>query len=321
MTHSIISTKALLAEILPLYNLGNQLTCILLTRGVNDTYLIQTSAKKYILRVYRTGWRTLSDILYEIDVLTHLDKKSIPVSTSVARQDGNFINTLQAPEGLRHLVLFTYAPGRPLDRHDASDSYYHGRALASLHNATDGFSSSHTREALDLNYLIDQSLQIIQPLHTCSSSDWGYLQDLTERLRLQIQQLAIQGLDWGVCHGDSHMLNDHIGDDHTITFFDFDCCTTGWRAYDLAILPWSEGFYQMDPGDILWNAFLKGYIEQRPLNETDLAAIPLFVALREIWHTALVAQLQPDSGIQGFDRMLQRTLRLLREWETTHIKR
>lgn len=59
----------------------------------------------------------------------------------------------------------------------------------------------------------------------------------------------------------------------------------------------------------------KGYTESRPLSATDRAVIPVFVALREIWHTALIAWLQPSSGVQGFDHILQRTIRLLREWE------
>ena len=320
VTHSILSTAALLSEILPLYDLAGQVSCIFLARGINDTYLVQTSTEKYILRAYQTGWRTLSDVLYETDVLVYLDQKGVPVSSPVAQIDGRYVCTVQAPEGMRQLVLFTYAPGGPLDRHDATDSYYHGRALATIHNATDDFTSFHVRPPLDLSYLIDQSLQVIQPLQTCSSSNWAYLLAIAERLRSRVQQLALQGLDWGVCHGDSHMLNDHIDSDHHITFFDFDCCASGWRAYDLATVRWCEGFYKMDPGDVLWNAFLKGYTEKRPIAETELMSIPIFVALREIWHTAFVAWLQPSSGVQGFDSILQRTIRLLQEWEITQIK-
>ena len=117
------------------------------------------------------------------------------------------------------------------------------------------------------------------------------------------------------------MLNDHISEDHTITLFDFDCCAMGWRAYDLAILRWCEGFYKMDPGDVLWQAFLKGYTELRPVSETDLASIPTFVAIREIWHTALCAWLQPASGVQGFEKILQRTIRLLQDWEAEFLSR
>ena len=230
------------------------------------------------------------------------------------------ICTLQAPEGPRHLVLFTYAPGRQLKRHDATDTYYHGRALADLHNASDTFTSAHVRDPLDLAYLIDHSLRMIQPLYTGPLADWSYLQNLAERLRTQIQQFATQGLAWGVCHGDCHTSNDHIDDNQIITFFDFDCCSAGWRAYDLAIMRWNEGFYQMDPDDTLWQAFLKGYTEHRPVADTDLASIPTFVAVREIWHMALIAWLQPASGSQGFDKIMQRTLRLLREWDATQLR-
>ncbi|MGH2480802.1 MAG: phosphotransferase enzyme family protein, partial [Ktedonobacteraceae bacterium] len=186
VTHSILSTTALCSEILPRYELGDPVTCLFLARGVNDTYLVQTPAEKYILRVYQTGWRTLSDILYEIDVLLHLARQGIPVSRPVVQANGDMVCTLQAPEGLRHLVLFTYAPGRQLKRHDSTDTYYHGRALADLHNASDTFTSFYAREALDLAYLIDHSLKMIQPLYTGPSVDWSYLQNLAARLRTQI---------------------------------------------------------------------------------------------------------------------------------------
>jgi Ser/Thr protein kinase RdoA (MazF antagonist) len=117
------------------------------------------------------------------------------------------------------------------------------------------------------------------------------------------------------------MLNGHIDTDRTITFFDFEFCSPGWRAYELATVRWCEGFYHMDPGDTLWNAFLKGYSEQRLVAEADLASIPTFTAIRELWHTALGARLiQAGSGFQGFDKNLQRTLRLLREWEKTLLQ-
>ncbi len=320
VAYSVLSPEALLSEVISRYDLANQASCVFWTGGVNDTYLVQTQTQKYMLRVYRTGWRTLSDVLYEIAVLNHLADAGVPVSTPVAQKDGSFALTLHAPEGPRQAVLFTYAPGEPLNRHDATDSYDHGKAVAAIHNAADGFTGAQVRSPLDLTYLIDQSLHVIQPLSTCSSADWDYLQALAERLRSRIQHFSAQGLDWGICHGDCHMLNDHIATDRTITFFDFDCCAPGWRAYDLAILRWSEGFYNMDPGDLLWHAFLKGYTEQRPVSERDLASIPTFVALREFWHTGLIAWLQPGSGLKGFDRYLQRTIRLLRAWEAEHLK-
>jgi len=320
VVHSILAPTALLTEFLPYYALAEPVSCVFLTQGVNDTYLVQADTEKYILRVYTAGWRSLSAILYEIDVLLHLERNGVQVSTPIARRDGNYVSVLQAPEGNRQVVLFTYAQGRALNRHDAVDSYQHGKALAAIHNATTPFTSTHARASLDLSYLLNQSLRAIEPLLAYTSADWSYLQELVERLRSQIEHFALQSLDWGLCHGDCHMLNDHINDTSVITFFDFDCCATGWRAYDLAIMRWSEGFYHMDPDDNLWHAFLKGYREQRQITEADLASIPTFVAVREIWHTALIARLQPGSGIQGFDGLMQRTVRLLQEWETNQFK-
>ena len=318
--HSILAPTALAAEILPRYDLENPVNCTFLARGVNDTYLVQAGIEKYILRVYTTGQRSITDILYEIDILLHLERNDVPVSTPVAQSDGNYINVLQAPEGPRPVVLFTYAYGRTLNRHDATDSYHHGRALAIIHNATASFTRAHTRTVLALPYLLDQSMRNIESLLAYTSADWSYLQGFAERLHSQIEHFSAQGLDWGVCHGDCHMLNDHITSDSVITFFDFDFCGPGWRAYDLAIVRWSEGFYKMDPEDILWQAFLKGYKEQRQIAEIDLLSIPAFVAVREIWHTALITSLQSSSGIQDFDRLMQRTVKLLGEWEQSQFK-
>ena len=318
--HSILAPTALTAEILPHYDLENPVNCIFLARGVNDTYLVQAGTEKYILRIYTVGQRSLSDILYEIDILLHLERNGVSVSTPVAQGDGNYINVLQAPEGPRQVVLFTYAQGKALNRHAATDSYHHGRAVATIHNATTSFTSTHTRTALDLPYLLDQSMQNIASLLAYTSADWSYLQGFAERLHSQIAHFSAQGLDWGVCHGDCHMLNDHINNDEMITFFDFDFCGMGWRAYDLAIVRWSEGFYNMDPEDVLWQAFLKGYKEQRHIAERDLVSIPAFVAVREIWHTALIASMQLSSGMQDFDRLMQRTVRLLGEWEKSQFK-
>jgi Ser/Thr protein kinase RdoA (MazF antagonist) len=318
--HSILAPTALLAEILPRYALEHPISCIFLAQGVNDTYLVQAGTEKYILRVYAAGRRSLSNILYELDVLLHLARNGVPVSTPIAQRDGNYITVLQAPEGLRQVVLFTYAQGKALDRHDATDSYHHGKAVATIHNATTSFTSKHERVALDLSYLLDQSMRNIESLLAYTSADWSYLQSFAERLHSQIEHFAEQGLDWGVCHGDCHTLNDHISSDSVITFFDFDFCGMSWRAYDLAIARWSEGFYKMDPDDGLWQAFLKGYKEQRPIAEIDLASIPAFVALREIWHMALIASMQFNTGIQDFDRFMQRTVRLLQEWEASQFR-
>ncbi|PZW29317.1 Ser/Thr protein kinase RdoA (MazF antagonist) [Thermosporothrix hazakensis] len=271
VAHSMLSAAALRREVLTHYGFQSLPDCILLSRGVNDSYLVRGPEERFTLRIYRAGWRSRDAIRYELELLHHLDQRGIAVSTPISREDGEYLTELLAPEGPRFAVLFSYAPGEPPDRHSVEDSYIHGRALAAMHNAADSFSPSVQREALDLSVLLDASLQTLEPLHSWVVADWASL-----------EQFAEQGLDYGACHGDSHILNEHLDGARMVTLFDFDCCGPGWRAYDLATVRWCEGFYHMDPDDRLWRAFLKGYTELRPI-EADQKRIPALVAIREIW--------------------------------------
>jgi Ser/Thr protein kinase RdoA (MazF antagonist) len=240
VTHSILSAAALLAEVLPDYAIGMPVGCKLLGRGLNDTYLVHTTDDRYILRVYRAGWRSLPEIGYELDALTHLARKDISMSRPLARKDGDFIRTLHAPEGDRHVVLFTYANGKE-PTHDGEQSQLYGRAVAAVHAATDDFVSRHNRFHLDLVHLADQPLAAIQPFLEHRPEDWAYLQALADRLRKRLDRFQREQPDFGFCHGDFHGWNAHIDEEDTLTFFDFDCCGPGWRAYDIAVFRWSGG--------------------------------------------------------------------------------
>ena len=50
VTHSILSTAALLALVMPDYPIGTPIDCKLLGCGLNDTYLVKTTAGRFILR-------------------------------------------------------------------------------------------------------------------------------------------------------------------------------------------------------------------------------------------------------------------------------
>ena len=82
------------------------------------------------------------------------------------------------------------------------------------------------------------------------------------------------------------MLYDADGDP---TLMDWDCLGMGWRAYDLASLRRSLG-RMVEPAHLaeneaesLFGAFLRGYTRLRSLSGAELAAIPLFVPIRQLW--------------------------------------
>ncbi len=113
--NSTLCTTALLREILPNYDLGSVEDCNLLNIGLNDTYLLTgNGGERHILRVYRSGWRTLENIRYEIDVLCHLYRKGVQVSIPLPRKNGNYVNSVEAPEGTRYIVYICTREGAEL---------------------------------------------------------------------------------------------------------------------------------------------------------------------------------------------------------------
>lgn len=55
--HSIPDGVALIDTVLRHYPIRNVRSCKLYKRGLNYTYLVETEQERYILRVYRRGWR------------------------------------------------------------------------------------------------------------------------------------------------------------------------------------------------------------------------------------------------------------------------
>jgi Ser/Thr protein kinase RdoA (MazF antagonist) len=248
--------------------------------GVNDIYRVRTEAGQYVLKVYRASWRSAPAVLYELDLLTHLHHRGVPVSLPVARRDGGWITPIPALEGARQSVLFDYAPGNPPKwpfHEDEAESRLMGRALAAIHNAGDDFTSPHPRSQLDEAFLLDHPLTAARPFLAHREEDWRYLLDLTERLRQRLRDLVGRGLAWGICHGDFHGGNAFI-DGQTVTTFDFDVCGPGWLAFDLA--RWKADSEGKNPSS--WASFLNGYREIRRLSEADLEAVPLFILLRTL---------------------------------------
>jgi Ser/Thr protein kinase RdoA (MazF antagonist) len=117
------------------------------------------------------------------------------------------------------------------------------------------------------------------------------------------------------CHGDFHGWNAHVDETQQLTFFDFDCCGKGWRAYDIATFFW--GARIRDKHKKRCSNFLRGYTEVRQLSDADLASIPYFVAVRHIWLVGVLAANGSDLGFGWMDdKYMDRQIKLWREMES-----
>jgi Ser/Thr protein kinase RdoA (MazF antagonist) len=326
VTHSVLAAEALVREVLPAYDIGSVRDCRLHLRHLSDTYFVDTrepggrggrSGTRYVLRVYRTGWRSDAAIRYELDVLNHLAAAGLSVSTPIVPRDGDPLRIVHAPEGRRQLVLFTFARGSEEASSDAHARLY-GRAVAATHDATDGFTSPHARHSIDLDELLEAPLRALRPILAARPKERRHVLRLAGRLREAAAALPLERLETGFCHGDFHGGNACIDGD-TITFFDFDLCGPGWRAYDVAVFRWglTGGWLEEAKAEARWAAFQEGYAERRRLAPLDLAAIPFFVLVRQLWFMGLWGANGRDWGYRWplSNHYLEQAMTLFRTWE------
>ena len=110
--------------------------CRPLLRGVSDTYSLTSSAGNFVLRVYRNGHRTLSQINAEVEFLLALKNSGVSVSYPLPDRDGHHVFSRDAPEGTRHGVVFTHAPGTVCSAPNDRQLKSLGREMAKLHSVS-----------------------------------------------------------------------------------------------------------------------------------------------------------------------------------------
>ncbi len=314
VTYSVLSADALVGELAEWYDIGAPRSCALLQRGLNATYVVYSDRKRYVARAYGAG-RSQADIAYELDLLVHLAANAVPVCVPIPDRQGSLVRPLAAPEGVRQLVLFSYAEGTPISWQTPEHCRKAGRLVAQFHDAADSFESDQARVPLDLDYLIGGSIEALHRVLDDRRAIREYLGRFATNLWEGAKRACARGLDWGVCHGDLAAGNIHAFEDR-LTIFDFDLAAPGWRAYDLASVQWVALNHRDEE---VWDEFIRGYTDQRALGAADLAAVPIFHAIRHLWSLGLEARCAPALGVWRLaDEYLDAELSFFRECERTH---
>lgn len=253
-------------------------TCELLRSYTNDVYLIHAAEQMFVLKLYGQGWRTLTDVQWEMDLLAHVSARGVPVAGPIVARDQAVIQSIATEAGHQLAVLFAYAAGeKPQPPFSTALYQRFGQAIGQFHAASDSFVTAHPRQALDTSQLIDAPIRLVVPLLP-NASDRTWLLGLANVVSDRVAAYAAAGLDWGPIHGDATLDNLHITADGTIILYDFDSGGFGWRASDL------QG-WAIDHRDYAarWEAFHRGYTHVRPLREVDLLAAPYLTLAWDMW--------------------------------------
>jgi hypothetical protein len=110
VSYSTLSHSAAASEISRAYAVEGVISCEFLNRGLNDTFRVQTGGGRFVFRVYRQGWRSGSEILFELDVLGHCDRAGVPVATPLAKTRRR-VHFIDRTSGRIALCSYVYLSG------------------------------------------------------------------------------------------------------------------------------------------------------------------------------------------------------------------
>jgi Ser/Thr protein kinase RdoA (MazF antagonist) len=311
VAHTVIAPSAVLQVIAHAYWIPSGADCTLVRPGLNDTYLLASPGARYMARVYSARHCSRPEVAYELDLLRHLRNRGVSVSSPLPAVDGALSVTIGAREGRRELAVFTYAEGRPISWEHVDHCLAAGRLAGEFHASANDFVTPYPRPALDLVHLIDEPFHAIRPFLADRPDRLAYVSEFAARLRGRAAAAIREGLDWGPCHGDFGAKNIHVCDGR-LTAFDFELCGPGWRVYDFTSV------YRATRASAAngWTAFLRGYQERRPLDPSDLAAVPLAQGLRQFAMLGAFASNADRWGTSTFDAgNLDRWLGFFATWE------
>ena len=266
------------------YDLADSNSCQFYVLGLHDNYLIESETNKYVLRIYRNDWRSQEQIFFELELLAFLKSHNMPAAAPIPTKTGGLCFFIESPEGTRTAALFSYAPGiAPGNKISVEQSNLLGQTVARIHSETVDFETAYNRQVLDITYLLDESIDAIEPF--LESTARNYLLDLQKKLKQSLPEIPAQAPFFGICIGDVNLTNFHVDSERHITLFDFDQCGYGYRAFEIGKFVSSLKSDTVRP-DIA-GAFIDGYQQVRKLTQPELLAIPLFEKVAVIWVMAI----------------------------------
>ena len=314
VTASTISAKALCKFAIEKYNLSENFTCKLFRTGINHTYFLSSDEKKCALRVYSYNWRTKQEIEQEIELLNLLKDNNLSVSFPIKDKEGKFIQTINAPEGNRYVVVFSFAEGEKVRFMNHDTCFSIGSLMAKIHKTT--LNKTTERIIYQKNTLIDLPYQYLKEYFSEKLPEMEYLKELGKTFKNSDFEIAKKG----IVHLDIWYDNMAVSNANKITIFDFDFCGNGSQILDVAYFCKQLFFIETnkDTYQSKMQSFLDGYQKTNPLSEKELQLIPIAGASIFIFYLGVQAQRFDWSNIFLSENYLKMFVGRIQSWIHYH---
>jgi Ser/Thr protein kinase RdoA (MazF antagonist) len=310
-THSTIDPDFVARLIEDRYDHAGPVAAELLYRGVNDVYIIKDANGRRAMRIWRAATRSVTGVMQELDYLDFLDSHGIPLSKSIPARNGDRYIIVNALEGLRPAVLYTWAPGSKFgDSLDIPTAERIGGKFAEMHLIARDYQPAQDVVDDPIGSLRENLPSLLLWVSDRPDDIRDYTH-LTETLSERLKTLDDLDLPRGMCHQDMHPSNVHLSPDGTITFLDFDGCSVGYWLHDVKNFIFGSAFYGFDAA--YGAAFERGYLRVRPYTADEIESQELFLLNKAF---RLVGGASRGSSSRGRDLLRLQNL----NWFAEYIK-
>jgi Ser/Thr protein kinase RdoA (MazF antagonist) len=317
-TASTLSSDHLNQLVKQRYGLNENTTCRLFRTGINHTYFISEHDQKYVLRVYSFNWRTSSEIEEEIRLLNFLNENNIGVSYPILDIEGSYIQKINAAEGLRYAVLFSFADGGKIRYMTENTCASVGTLMAEIHRAT------RQQKIQRIEYtseILWQSPYVFASRYFSESlEEMQFVKKAGELLNSLFDWTDHEKVRTGIVHLDIWYDNMSISGEDEITLFDFDFCGKGYLVLDIAYF--CMQLFHIEPDKKIYELkvknFLKGYQQVSLISNEEQKLIPYAGLAVWIFYLGVQSQRFDWSNIFLSENYLKMYIGKVKDWLRYH---
>ena len=253
-----------LAQFLTGFDVGDVIAHKGIAEGVeNSNFLVDTTTSRFILTLHEK--RVAADDLgYFLSLIDHLAARDVPAPRAVADRNGVQVHELMG----RPCCLIEFKPGLSPSRPTAAQARAAGAALAAMHVAGADFAPVRPNDLGPAGWA------------ALLARDPAGIEALVPGIGTAVAAVSRAWPDTlprGTIHADLFPDNVLMLGDRVSGLIDFYFACTDLYAYDLAVMHSAWAFdaagAPLDPA--VGAALVAGYESERPLDDTERAALPL----------------------------------------------
>lgn len=274
VTNSTLSGPHLAQLLISAYGFSENTKCTIFRTGINDSYMVQDGLTRYVLRVYSFEWRSEIQIREEIRLLNLLFSENIPVSRPIPLLSGDYLQAIQAPEGQRYAVLFSFVEGKKVRNLSENQCVRIGEIMGDMHALTVG--KNINRIHYDSHSLLDIPYQTTLKFFDESLEEMKFINDMGKIVQQKFEETDHRQFRSGIVHMDMWYDNMSIAGENQISIFDFDFCGNGWLILDITYFVMQLFHIESDKDvyQIKLEHFFEGYQKKQSVSDNEMKLIP-----------------------------------------------